>query len=92
MKDCEATLRRIVTATESLLTRMMTSAESERGQTLIEGAMVMGFIAILAVTVLTALGGAVGGPLAEVSQVFNPSSGEQANLPGEAFTGARIAD
>lgn len=53
--------------------------------------MVMGFKAILAMTALTALGGALGGPLAEVSQVFN-QGGEETALPNGETPGARIAD
>jgi Flp pilus assembly pilin Flp len=80
-------------AAEEIIGRLLVSRAAERGQALVEGAMVIGLVAIMAITVVTALGGTVTGPFAEISHVFH--GGDQANLPDEGyngFVGARIAD
>jgi Flp pilus assembly pilin Flp len=62
----------------------------QRGQTMMEAAMVMGFVAMMAITVLTAVGDVTGGAFAEVSQVF--AGPEQESIPSDVYLGPRIAD
>jgi Flp pilus assembly pilin Flp len=64
----------------------------ERGQTIIETAMIMGFVSILAMTLLTALGDITGGALAEVSQVFSHTGGHDSVNASNVFRSPRIAE
>jgi Flp pilus assembly pilin Flp len=64
----------------------------ERGQTIIEAAMIMGFVSILAMTVLTALGDITGGAFAEVSQVFSHAGSHGSVDASNVYRGPRIAE
>jgi hypothetical protein len=64
----------------------------ERGQTIIEAAMIMGFLSILAMTVLAALGDVTGGALAEVSQVFSHSGSHGSVDASNLYRSPRIAE
>ena len=91
MNETTMTIRGLVTHPPAFLVDLATRS-SERGQALIEVAMVVGFVAILAMSLITALGDVTGSALAEVSQVLQGSSEEQVALPNDAYLGPRIAD
>ena len=93
MNDTTSMVRRLVTHSQAFLVEILATRNSERGQAMIEIGMVVGFVAILAMSLITALGDVTGGALAEVSQVLQGSSEEQTGaLPSDAFLGPRIAD
>ena len=93
MESIKTTMQVLNKVAEEIIGRLLVSRTAERGQALVEGAMVIGLVAILAITVVTALGATVTGPFAEVSHVFH--GGDQSSLPDEGykgFVGARIAE
>jgi Flp pilus assembly pilin Flp len=92
MNKAETMIRRLALEAQTLFAEILAGHNAERGQTLIEGALVIGFVAILAVSLLTTLGDATGGALAEVSQAFSGAGQEQTALSNDAYIGPRIAD
>jgi hypothetical protein len=87
----EFTLRSWIDRGQVTLNTVLLGLRGERGQGLVESAMVIGFLAILAVTVLSVLGDVTGGLLADAHQAF-AGSGNDASVPSDAFLGPRIAD
>jgi Flp pilus assembly pilin Flp len=63
----------------------------ESGQAVMEYAMLATFIAVVAMTILTVLGGIGGEAFGDLTAVFH-GGGHETSVPGEAFTGYRIAD
>jgi Flp pilus assembly pilin Flp len=63
----------------------------ESGQAVMEYAMLATFIAVVAMTILTVLGGISGEAFGDLTAVFHGGSHET-SVPSEAFSGYRIAD
>jgi Flp pilus assembly pilin Flp len=85
-------LRSLVTRGYQTIEMLLTQLQGrERGQTMIESAMVLGFLSIVAITIFSAMGDATTGMLSGVHEAF-ASSGSDASVQADAFQGPRIAD